>query len=489
MSTYTFAGSTYAGNGLSLFNAYNGEGEQTPFADRVLYVNNHEFGYLNADGSKTYVEGSGFVWDAVNGIFTAGTITAINHYDSSGAFVDSLEGIIAAGGMPVLADTFVGQLVQTNNFAPFYLPDFLMSGDDLLDGRFAPQEVVLNGWAGNDRLRGGIFDDQLSGDTGNDVAHGNDGNDLLLGGEGDDQLNGGTGNDRLLGDAGTDNLYGNGGRDALYGGGGDDQIFGGKGLDTAVFRGRFADAGIERTASGLTITNADGVDCLAGVERLAFDDGTYRWSDSADAWVRISQTPGQALATNGNVIIGTFGDDRNTLYFGSSNDDVILGLSGNDILGAGNGDDLVFGGEGNDEIGGDEQWYANGADRLYGGRGNDELAGGGGADRIYGGNGKDVIQGGAGADDLWGGAGADLFVAQSFSGPYGSGDRFDTDVIHDFVVGTDHLIFRGIAASELTLAADAQGNAVITYNAGSDPETVTLLGVSATSVTLGDLLI
>jgi len=91
-------------------------------------------------------------------------------------------------------------------------------------------------------------------------------------------------------------------------------------------------------------------------------------------------------------------DKRN----GKATDDVLLGRGGKDVL---NG--------------------KGGADRIEGGKG---------ADRLNGGNGNDVIEGGKGRDVLVGGKGRDQFL-------YGPKDGFD--VIKDFEVNRDHLVFTG----------------------------------------------
>jgi hypothetical protein len=57
----------YNGISISLFSAYFGAGS---LANTLLYLDPTEFGYTNADGSKTYVTGSGFVWDSATNTLT-----------------------------------------------------------------------------------------------------------------------------------------------------------------------------------------------------------------------------------------------------------------------------------------------------------------------------------------------------------------------------------------------------------------------------------
>lgn len=102
--------------------------------------------------------------------------------------------------------------------------------------------------------------------------------------------------------------------------------------------------------------------------------------------------------------------------------------------------------------------------------GNDNLVGSTGIDIMSGGDGNDTLTGGAGADQLTGGNGADQF-------------RFNattegTDVIADFVVGTDKILasqatFGGLAAGPLAAANFVSGAAATAavpqfiYNAGA----------------------
>jgi Ca2+-binding RTX toxin-like protein len=74
-------------------------------------------------------------------------------------------------------------------------------------------------------------------------------------------------------------------------------------------------------------------------------------------------------------------------------------------------------------------------DTLNGGDGHDTLIGGTGIDILNGGAGNDTLNGGAGSDTLTGGSGRDTF---SFtSAPHTN----DTDLITDFISGTDRLSF------------------------------------------------
>jgi Ca2+-binding RTX toxin-like protein len=110
----------------------------------------------------------------------------------------------------------------------------------------------------------------------------------------------------------------------------------------------------------------------------------------------------------------------------------------------------VQGGDGNDVI-----WANNNGTFLLGDAGDD---------RIVGGNGYDVIAGGAGDDTLHGGGGVDYFC---FGGAWGD------DTVAQLDGGKAWLWFDGVKREDLSLSADAEGNAVLSCDSGS----VTLSGV------------
>lgn len=79
--------------------------------------------------------------------------------------------------------------------------------------------------------------------------------------------------ENAIGGSGNDRITGNEAANRLQGGLGDDQIDGGSGIDTAAFAGARAGFSINRSASTLTVSGAEGNDTLTGIERLAFADG------------------------------------------------------------------------------------------------------------------------------------------------------------------------------------------------------------------------
>lgn len=114
--------------------------------------------------------------------------------------------------------------------------------------------------------------------------------------------------------------------------------------------------------------------------------------------------PQPGCPAQGNVIVGTSGDDTRT---GTAAADIVFGRAGNDVLRGAGGGDCLYGDAGTDRLSGDA-----GADRAFGGQGADRLNGGAGNDRLNGQAGNDVLSGGAGVDRISGGAGADRISAR-----------------------------------------------------------------------------
>lgn len=86
---------------------------------------------------------------------------------------------------------------------------------------------------------------------------------------------GGSAGDTITGNSAANQLWGFSGNDTLRGGGGNDVIDGGTGTDTAGFTGVRSMFTIMKTAAGYRVaanSGPEGIDTLANIERLAFDD-------------------------------------------------------------------------------------------------------------------------------------------------------------------------------------------------------------------------
>lgn len=142
-----------------------------------------------------------------------------------------------------------------------------------------------------------------------------------------------------------------------------------------------------------------------------------------------------------------------------------------------NRSETLNGTAGNDELRGEE-----GNDRLFGFGGDDLLRGDKGNDTLSGGAGNDRLRGEAGDDVLTGGAGADRFI---FS------DRGGSDTVRDYEDGTDRLFISatGIDGLEdLAIAANAAGDAVVSFFANGQTTAFTLTGIDVTSLSASDFV-
>ena len=163
--------------------------------------------------------------------------------------------------------------------------------------------------------------------------------------------------------------------------------------------------------------------------------------------------------------VPTATETGNDTLDGGNGNDAILGLAGNDTLNGGNANDVLDGGGGDDT--------------MTGGNGNDMLFGSFGNDTLMGGNGDDSLDGGAGDDSLTGGKGPDLFAFHA-----GFGDDTITDLGNGDRIQFDSEVF---ATPEDVLDASEQVGEDTVITAGMN--TVTLLGVQASSLQADDFLI
>jgi Ca2+-binding RTX toxin-like protein len=459
-----------------------------PIAPRLINTSSTSFTILNQDGTQSVFSGSGLVFDSATDQFTAGIVTRVAHFGSTGQLLDEIVSVsVDALSITRMLNFFINPL------------EVALRGDDVIDARF--------------RIGGAIVDDYFIGFGGDDTILSGSGNDTVLGGRGLDKLQGGQGNDLLLGEGNhnasfttteADSLYGESGNDILWGGLGNDSLSGGSGVDTAIFEGPFSSLRIAKTATGFSVSSKSssinfGTDSLTGIERIATDDGTFAYSATTGRWTKINSTVGQTLLGQDQIYRGTVSDDF--ISYSSTDKSVFYGDAGNDTiqLSTLNGHYLAFGGTGNDTI------SANGVygSRLYGEAGNDILIGVGylsggdgndllsGSGLLFGGNGDDRISSSSGSR-LTGGAGADTFI-HTFLGYNGSGTTIGgNNVITDFVVGTDKLdaqIFGLTGEPPLTLTDTAPGISVAYTNSTGQTSTVLLSGVHGAGITLDMILV
>ena len=177
---------------------------------------------------------------------------------------------------------------------------------------------MIDGFAGNDTLRGG---------GGNDTVSGGDGHDLLFGDDGNDALFGGAGRDTLLGGNGDDFFY-------VGHNEGFDWINGGSGYDVLV--------GMPGSYPGSSYTVQ--LDYLS-VEAIHNPSPTAKLNLSVSGLVNIADTVMTDDGGGFGSITGGAGDDH---IYASHLDDTILGGAGDDHVSGGKGDDILYGGTGAD---------------------------------------------------------------------------------------------------------------------------------------------
>jgi len=408
---------------------------------------------------------------------------------------------------------------------------------DTLDASATTSAVTLAGGAGNDVLSGGSGNDHFNGNDGNDTETGGLGNDTLNGDAGNDSLSGGAGDDWLLGGSGNNTLIGGDGNDYFNAFSGSNSVDGGAGADT-ILLGDGAD-----TINGGA--GADSISAGSGNDRIALTDGFGNDTiDAGETGESLGDTlDGSALTTATTLTYsgaeaGTLASGADTLSFtgveqatlgagadsvnatasstgvnvsSGSGDDTLIGGAGNDTFSGSFGADSIVGGDGGDALAG-----GSGNDTIDGGTGNDTITAGGENDLVSGGDGDDAISGGTGNDTLDAGAGDDYLTGDTgdnrFIGGTGndsidlvSGMGIDTIVLgdgsgSDFVTNFDMtrltpggatldridvgdlqtLTNAPVTAKDVVIGADSLGNAVLTFPQG---ETLTLLGVSASSLT------
>ncbi len=323
------------------------------FTTRMFYVEPNEFGVQNPDGTVTYFIGSGFVFDSVTGSLTAGTVTKISHFDTTGFPIDEISGLnLSFAQVQSFITSYSGAASTTA---------LMFAGDDTIDARIrvnnAYVDDVLLAGAGNDKVYGGSGNDTLKGEAGNDKLWGGSGNDRLEGGLGNDFQNGESGNDVLLGGDGIDTLNGGVGNDILSGGNDNDSLIGGAGTDTASYSGNFASLLVTKTSAGFAVASASsGSDTLTGVERIAAHDGTYAWNATTSTWNKISNVAGwQMTAAASEVVTGTAAADTITASYGPTTSPILYYnlLDGNDTITFRSGtfqNVAVFAGNGDDKV-------------------------------------------------------------------------------------------------------------------------------------------
>ncbi len=209
--------------------------------------------------------------------------------------------------------------------------------------------LSIDGWSGVERVNGNVGNDTIDGSTSIE--------DLLL--------DGFVGDDSILGGNGNDTLYGGDGADIVFGGAGDD-VFSSDGFDT--LDGGEGDDLYYVFSNGDLITDTG----LTGNDTVQLATGTGT-ELNVGAWTGLNRIAGNS----GNDTIDGSGSSADLDLLGNEGDDLLIGGDGNDSLYGGNGHDELRGGAGDDALLG-----SHGMDVLSGGTGNDWLQGLSNVDRF-----------------------------------------------------------------------------------------------------------
>lgn len=190
-----------------------------------------------------------------------------------------------------------------------------------------PQNDVITGTTGGDKIYGNDLGDDLSGGLGNDQIYGGYGNDLLFGEEGDDKLYGEQDNDYMDGGTGNDTLDGGTGTDTLIGGAGNDTYYlGYDAKDVITEKGLSTDIDTVIVPYQLTRYTLP-----TGIEKGALTESTLAGNLTGNS--------------ANNTLTGNGGDN---LLSGAAGRDLLLGDAGNDVLQGGASNDTLSGGAGKD---------------------------------------------------------------------------------------------------------------------------------------------
>ena len=356
--------------------------------------------------------------------------------------------------------------------APSFSPDFTLGGTD-----------------GDDQLAGGPF---------HDLIQGNAGNDTIFGGAGDDAIIGGTGDDLLFGDYDDTARMGPGSTGPGFG---SDVLIAGP--DGATIYGDALGIDVRADASGDSSAQT-GDDLIVGQQA---DPGEYALSMGDASEIVVGANDGSVATLvlgNDTILAGDRGEVYGDVLYASIQDGV--GRLNTGLVTVTFGDDVIVGGS---SVNGDAfsvVVYASTAGVSEALMGDDLLiitndTGAGvygdfNIGSIYKVNfqetpgrivcGDDTLVGGAGDDFLVGDfgdvnnngdassvvSGADTFV---FSGAFGN------DVVQDFNLGLDRLVFADLAgsAADLVTTYNARQDALVIDATAIGGGTVTLLGIGS----------
>ena len=230
--------------------------------------------FVGNGGNDTIDGGEGF--DRADYSTATVGVTVTLGGNSDGSALDGLGGTDVLRNIEAVRGSAFNDILNGSDTGDFDLNGEFESfegreGNDYIDGNGGADRVDYQGVAGavtvNLSTNNASNDGFGSQDTLFDI-------EAVRGSAFNDHITGNTVDNRLEGALGNDTLFGLDGNDTLVGGTGNDSIDGGAGFDEASFSGAKAGYTITRGVGSVTVSGADGVDVLTGVEKLVFGDGS-----------------------------------------------------------------------------------------------------------------------------------------------------------------------------------------------------------------------
>lgn len=344
------------------------------------------------------------------------------------------------------------------------------NGDDTLTTSTFNTDIIINAFAGNDKINNGCVNSTVFGGEGNDKIYNWDeaSNVTISGGAGNDSvenyapnvsINGGKGRDSIYNIGDSITIDGGAGHDSIYSQSKNSKISGDSGNDTVDNRGD--NVTIMGGSGNDTINNTgNNITIMGGVGNDSIYSGDAYYA--GEGWMGGGyKTLIKYNAGDGNDTILGF-DYNDTLQIGSGNDTYTLKKSGNDLIVKVSKGKIILQEDSrtqinyvhinNDIILTESAYWESSfaiepktkkldaslrktgisivgnklANSMLGGAGNDTLSGDSGKDYLSGGSGNDSLNGGVSADTLYGGKGNDTLIGGKGNDSLQGGDGNDT---------------------------------------------------------------
>ncbi|KEY60916.1 sialate O-acetylesterase [Serratia sp. DD3] len=340
------------------------------------------------------------------------------------------------------------------------------NGRDIIDTSYGNDKIMVgNGnkiirtYGGNDTITTGNGNNYI--DTARNRNEGSGNTVKVITGSGNDVIHTGASNDLIDSGDGSNTIFSYGGDDYIKTGSGNDNIH-------ANASNRNDDIGHSKTV--ISDGGRDVIHTSYSNDTVILGDGqktvfTYGGNDSITTGNgnNYIDTAVSRLAGSGNETTIQTGDGNNVIHTSRTDDYIVTG-NGNDIIHAYGGNNIIESGGGNDMI------FAFDLDRNNDKDKENYIDAGAGNDTVHGTQGEDTIIGGYGDDTLYGYTGNDLFIFSDSAGK---------DIIADFNVKDDKILFSNSALSFDDLHFKAVNNDTIVSYFDSQ---ITLRGVAIVNI-------